>query len=99
MIVPVSKSQLVKASKSLYNNVGHEILLPSIGRAAPFVWEVGDMPKILKRFTHASVEFNDMLADLHARHPSSPGTPWRIVFYFDEATPGAVLDLNNLRKL
>ena len=79
--------------------MGHEILLPSIGRAAPFVWEVGDLPKVLKHFTHVSVEFKDMLADLHARHPSSPGRPWKIIFYFDEATPGAVLDLNNSRKL
>ena len=96
---PVSRSQLERASKSLYKNVGHEILLPSIGRAAPFVWEVGDLPKVLKHFTHVSVEFKDMLADLHARHPSSPGRPWKIIFYFDEATPGAVLDLNNSRKL
>ena len=77
---PVSKSQLVRASKSLFNNVGHEIRLPYIGRAEPFVWEVGHLPKILKHFTHVSVEFKDMLADLHARHPSSPGRPWRIVF-------------------
>ena len=76
---PVSRQQLERASKSLYKNVGHEILLPSIGRAAPFVWEVGDMPKVLKHFTHVSVEFKDMLADLHARHPSSPGRPWKIV--------------------
>ena len=77
---PVSRHQLTRASKALYDSIGHEIRLPCIDRRAPFVWEVGDLPKVLKHFTHVSVEFKNMLSDLHARHPSSPGRPWRIVF-------------------
>ena len=32
-------------------------------------------------------------------YPSSPVQPWDAVVYFDEATPGAVLHLDNHRKI
>ena len=45
-----------------------------------------------------SEPLSSLFSSQMARHPSSPETPWRLVLYSDEVTPGNVLNPNNERK-
>ena len=54
---------------------------------------------MLHHSTRLSSSLSDLIRRVHARSPSSPGTPWRLVFYGDEITPGNQLAYRNERKM
>ena len=65
----------------------------------PFDWWAADFGKVLQHYTKHNATFRCLLARTHERRPCRLDRPWNIIFNFDEATPGRVLNLDNRRKL
>ena len=64
-----------------------------------FEWQCASLVKSLEFFTKRSANFHELIAAVHAKWPSSFDRPWHLIVYCDEAVPGAVLRLDNKRKL
>ena len=45
------------------------------------------------------VNFSNYVESIHAAHPSSAASPWGLVLYSDEVTPGNQLAMDNKRKI
>ena len=58
-----------------------------------------DLGKVVQLLVERSPSFSDLMAASYAAHPASPAAPWRFVLAEDELTPGAVLRLDNKRKV
>lgn len=52
----------------------------------------------LNWLAHFSDEFANLLLQVHQTTPSSPSSPWRVVWYLDEFSPGNLLAVDNSRK-
>ena len=64
-----------------------------------FDWHVADFGLALKFFSKHSANFRNLLSRCYTDHPRSPDRPWGAVVYNDEAVPGAVLRIDNRRKM
>ena len=65
----------------------------------PFDWWVADFGKVLQHYATKNATFRGLLARTHERRPCRFDRPWNLIFNFDEATPGRVLNLDNRRKM
>ena len=81
-----------------YGRVLKPIALPMVDSTTPFNWVCPDPFALLNWMCENSAKFEHMLVSTHAHNPSSPIDPWSCIFYDDEATPGAILKLDNKRK-
>ena len=52
----------------------------------------------LNWLAHFSEAFSDLLASMCHRFPPSPASPWNVVWYLDEFSPGNLLATDNSRK-
>ena len=53
---------------------------------------------VLNFFASRSAVFSNTLHEVHVRQPSPPESPWKLVWYHDETTPGNILALDPTRK-
>ena len=61
-------------------------------------WHFVHPKAILNFFASKSAVFSNTLHEAHVRQPSSPESPWKLVWYHDETTPGNILALDPTRK-
>ena len=94
----LSERQLQRAAPKAFDRVRDTLKLARLNGGDDFEWGTCSLPAALQDMARNSSEYFHLLADTHAKHPTTPATPWKAVVYFDEATPGAVLHLDNHEK-
>ena len=75
----------------------HEVDLPLKG-GGTFDWHVVNPFGVLNFYAKHSPGFCAALKATLGRHPSSPRTPWRVIYYADEACPSSMLTALPSRK-
>ena len=63
-----------------------------------FEWHIAKFQRLLPFVVSRCEGFRSELESAFTRFPNSQSSPWRLVLYSDEITPGNVLKLNNRRK-
>ena len=63
-----------------------------------FAWNVADVGRLLQMFTEESSGYAGLLRERLRMRPCTQQSPWRLVFYCDEVTPGNVLRPETNRK-
>jgi hypothetical protein len=70
--------------------------LPTV--AGEFLWHYIHPGAVLNYLASESSVFADTLYEAHAARPSSPESPWGLIWYYDDSTPGNILALDQTRK-
>ena len=97
---PVTAQALQRALQDIWQAVGYIEHLPSSKLGAkPFEWDCASLPKMLELFCKESVHFQAALRTIFVTKPVTPESPLHLVAYADEVIPGAVLRLENKRKI
>ena len=68
------------------------------GTNTTFAWDCVNPFAYLAWLCHFCPAFFTMLQEVAERSPSSPSSPWRLLFYTDELSPGNLLRSDNTRK-
>lgn len=93
----VNRHTCHRAARDAINDVKHTIEL-RLAKGGHWTWTflhpVKLLQKVLKKSSQLSSEFKVALGD----HPNTQLSPWGLIWYFDELTPGAILRLDNKRK-
>jgi hypothetical protein len=100
--VVTSRSVLDRSLDSLWAQLGQTHILQvddGDGDVNDFTWYTLSLRRVLEFLVADSDEFRARMCQLYRREPCTPNSPWDLIFNFDEATPGAVLNLNNRRKM
>ena len=97
---PPDRYAIGRMERAAYSNVIEHEKLPMVNTdfGNPFDWALTSLPAYMKRLVDTSPAFKDLMSDLWSRSPCTPTAPWRLLFNFDEATPGMVLRQDNKRK-
>ena len=97
---PVTSQALKRALDEIWQTVGYIDHLPSSKHGAePFQWDCASLPKMLELFCKESCHFQAALRTIFVTTPVTPETPLHLLVYADEVIPGAVLRLDNKRKI
>ena len=92
------RATLADASNSFLENLSDKVALPQELKQ-DFILDILSIPKAMNFFAKHSRNYARLLRLTYNRHPCTPETPWHIVMYNDEATPGAVMRQDNRRKM
>ena len=95
---PVTRRRMQLALDRLWLDVGTTLALP-VENGNEFVWAIADFPRQLKMYLESSPSLQEAYAQAWAKFPSTSQHPWELVIYDDEIVPGAILRLDNRRKL
>lgn len=93
----VDRWVLRRSLDELWRDTGCTIRLPT--NDGEFSWDCLSISKALHKMVSESIHFKAMLRDLFRRVPCTETSPFHLVVYADEATPGNVLRLDNKRKV
>lgn len=92
----LSRKQLWRREQTIIEEVAEYRDLPLVGGGV-FRYPIPKLSELISRYCELGA-FRLLLGKLHARFPSTPDNPWRIICNQDEYTPGAVLRQDNKRK-
>ena len=93
---PDERRQFARIDERAYNEeVGLEINL-SMTTGPDFLWHVADPARLIRYYCKHSIAFRGLMADATSTLPADH--VYKLVIYYDEATPGALLRLDNCRK-
>ena len=95
---PTSRDQLDEAYHYIFEKCqARPITLPLIDGDS-FTWEVLHLGKTLEYLCSEVRGFAALLGRLLVEHPCSALSPWNLIMYCDEATPGSGIRLDHRRK-
>ena len=94
---PLTAKDFERLCERFYNAVGQTETLV-LQNGDEFKWDACSLAKLIEFYVENSQNVRDLIRAAHARCPSSPTRPWRLLVYTDEATPGMVLRPENWRK-
>ena len=95
---PTSRDQLDEAYHYIFEKCqAKPITLPLIDGGS-FTWEILHIGKTLDYLCSEVRGFADLLGRLIVEHPPSAFSPWNLIMYCDEATPGSGIRLDHRRK-
>ena len=97
--VVTSRNVLDRSLESLWAQLGQTHILQGDGDVNDFTWYTLSLRRVLEFLVAESDEFRARMCQLYRREPCTPNSPWDLIFNFDEATPGMVLNINNRRKM
>ena len=93
---PAERRQFARIDERAYNEeVGLEINL-SMTTGPDFLWHAADPVRLIRYYCKHSIAFRGLMADAASTLPADH--VYKLVIYYDEATPGALLRLDNRRK-
>ena len=87
-----------KGEEDVLNKVGCTIGLPLI-EGGTFDWKIASLGKLMRFFIDESPHFKEFLQGVYAQHRGLPTDPWHLIIAEDELVPGAVLRLDNKKKM
>ena len=90
------RKQMHEALLEEYSPMMCKITLQTSG--GPFEWTVAKPEALLKKYLQSPV-LSEYVVQSLGKFDNTPHSPWRLVLYCDELTPGEALKLNNKRKL
>ena len=93
-----SRSNLARLENEFLRDVGCTIALPLI-EGGTFDWQIASLGKLMRFFINESPTFQQFLQTVYAQHPGTPADPWHLIIAEDELVPGAVLRLDNKKKM
>lgn len=93
---PENRFQIARIDERTYNDeVGLQIKLPMTD-GPDFTWHVADPARLFRYYCKQSIAFRGLLDEVAGALPADH--IYRLVVYYDEATPGQLLRLDNCRK-
>ena len=93
---PETRFQIVRIDEQVYNEeVGIEINL-RMNQGRDFLWHAADPLRLIRYYCKHSIAFRGLMVDVANTLPADH--VYRLVIYYDEAVPGALLRLDNRRK-
>ena len=95
----IGTNPLAESSQAFLAHLSRGPIKLDLTTGGTFDWHIADLDLAIKFFASRNENFRSMLAERLRERPCEPDQPWEIVLYNDEATPGAVLRLDNRRKL
>ena len=93
----ISKNSLTTAARAAFQEVRREIALPLV-EGGEHKWLVADPSLLVSATVRSSKRLEDIFVNAIRGRPSTPETPWNLLFTWDEFTPGNVLRPDNRRK-
>ena len=94
----VDRQQLGRANDSLWKGLGQLESL-ALASGGEFEWWTASLSRLLQHFVSQSRAWADEFRLAFERRPCSQASPYRLLAYIDEATPGNILALDNRRKM
>jgi len=94
----VTRHTIQNALDRLWKDVGTTLPLP-LGPGKDWDWHIADLRRQLKYYLQNSTGLRQAFAMAWEKHPSTEETPWHLIVFDDEIVPGAVLKLDNRRKM
>ena len=82
----------------LFQEVKDSPISLELADGTTFEWEVASLPRLLSCMVSRSPTYSEALGATFARSPSTPATPYELVFYCDETVPGNILRPQSDRK-
>ena len=98
-VLHVDRKGLDRAIDGLWNIVGQPEVLPCCTKGETFSWSTCSLPRLLQHVVENSPAWAREFRLAWERQPCSPDSPFHVLVYCDEATPGNVLRLDNKRKV
>lgn len=99
LIDEVTAGPLAESAEAFAVHLSRSVVPLELDDGSHFNWHVADLGLALKFFAKHSDNFRGLLCRCYREHPCSPDRPWDVVVYNDEAVPGAVLRIDNRRKV
>ena len=103
-VSPLSRKQIAKeerdslGERTPYGQLIQPVAVP-LTNGKEFAWHICN-PFALMHFVCANCpSFAELISQRHRQHSSSPESPWRLIIYQDEVTPGNLLKVDNARKV
>lgn len=94
----ITEKALQRAAAAAFIPLEDHVTLP-LERGREFRWDLVSLPNCIREFAAESENFKGLMKSLCARRRSTFDVPYKMVLFFDEACPGAVLHLDNRRKV
>ena len=99
LLEDIELSPLAESAEAFSQHLCKRPIRLDLQDGSVFEWHIADFGLAMRFFAHRSENFRELLRRVYARDPCSPDRPWEFVLYNDEAVPGAVLRMDNRRKL
>jgi hypothetical protein len=99
LLEEIELAPLAEAAESFLRHLCRTPVTLPLNNGKEFKWHIADFGLSLSFFAKHSEGFRNMLREKYRDDPCSPDRPWRFILYNDEAVPGAVLRMDNKRKL
>ena len=94
---PVSRQACNRASLAAIRDVEHKLAIPLV-KGGTWDWHILLFHQVLRKSLATMPAVAAAFRSALRRRPSNPVSPWRLVCYFDELTPGQALRPDNKRK-